>query len=126
MVYPAETTGRKPAFGRCILDNLVFDAVSPFSRSVTPDTRTSNSVMSDGLRMVSHPLDVDAAIWVQAPPRRGISEIVRMPRVAPEPAAKHFAAVLWSGLEALEFIVAHDLEAEPNREQQYLPDHRPG
>ena len=42
-----------------------------------------------------------------------------MPRVAPEPAAKHFAAVLWPGLEALELIVAHDLEAEPDREQQY-------
>ena len=41
-----------------------------------------------------------------------------MPRIAPEPAVEHLAAVPGLGSEALELIVADDLEAEPNREQQ--------
>ena len=41
-----------------------------------------------------------------------------MPRVAPQPAVEHLAAVPGLGSEALELIVADDLEAEPDREQQ--------
>ena len=42
-----------------------------------------------------------------------------MPRVAPEPPIEHCAAVGGVGFEALELIVAHDFEAEPDRKQQY-------
>ena len=40
-----------------------------------------------------------------------------MPRVAPQPTVEHRAAVGGLGPEALELIVAHDLEAESDREQ---------
>jgi hypothetical protein len=39
------------------------------------------------------------------------------PRVTPESTVEHVPAIARLGLEALELIVAHDLEAEPDHEE---------
>ena len=41
-----------------------------------------------------------------------------MPRVAPQSTVEHLSAIGGVSPEALELIVTHDLEAEPDRKEQ--------
>jgi len=55
---------------------------------------------------------------IEAPPKRRVSEVIGMPRVAPQPTVEHLSAIGRLGPEALELIVTHDLEAKPDGEEK--------